>query len=95
MERCERQFHGFDEVTGRAGIMDRKRGEETGVTTVGVAARCGVTGRSGKGRGRGGDVGAEWAPWEVSRRMRAGVSTLAPARSNSLKTSLLPRATAT
>ena len=32
MDRCVKQFHGLEELTGRDGIMERKTGDDTGVT---------------------------------------------------------------
>jgi hypothetical protein len=54
IDLCVKQFQGFVEFTGRAGIMERKTGEDTGDAGAGGG---GVTGLSGGGAWTGGGAG--------------------------------------
>ena len=107
MDSWVTQFHGLEDWTGRGGSIDRRTGEETGVTTatsLGEGAEAGVLGllliAPGRRGGLGGDDGGPAA------RMRCGgatailadsplVSITAPPCKSSLKTSLLLLWTAT
>jgi len=101
MDSWVTQFQGLEDWTGRAGSIDRRTGDETGVTTatsLGEGAVAGVLGLPLNAPGRrGGLDGDEGGP---AARIRCGgatatlsdsprVSMTAPACKSSLKTSLL------
>lgn len=98
MDRWVRQFHGFEEVTGREGRSALRTGEETGVT---IATEVGERGAV-KAWGGGANVAAPGdatagssIAGEEGDRGGITVRTLAPPCNNSLRTSLLPLATET